>query len=514
MAVTNAHAGTDRPVHAAKRLIRKGVAWNAVGTAVSKGSSVLARIVLARFLLPEHFGFISMIVVLTAIAKIVGDLGFSLSLIQRRRDQSTKLLYDSAFWMLLAVALVMITLMWLVGAPLLVWFYAEPRLGNVAIVMSTVVLFQNMQTVPEARLVRLMRFRQTATADISGMLVGCATAILLAVAGAGVWALVAQTLVAAACTCGVMFVLSGWRPHFRFDLSMLRALSSYSRFIVGSRTLLSIQQNMDYLLIGKLMGAQALGIYSIAFLLTETLRAQAYWLVSKAVFPFYSRAIGRDHDIRSVYLGTVRYMSVTVFPAATLLILFAGDFVPVLFTHKWIGAVVPIQILAMASIVVASAGTPGEVLRGIGRPDLDFRVNLSVATLVAFPGLWLGITQLGLPGAALAVLCNYCVSRLAFGVLLHRLISLPTRDVFRAMRHALLGCALMVAIRMLFGAHWYAGFVVAVAAYAVVVLPLLLPFLKSARGASSPAATAGDAPLNQNVTAAAVNQGAQPFESL
>jgi teichuronic acid exporter len=498
-----------------KRLIRKGVAWNAVGTAVSKGSSIVAKLVLARFLLPEHFGFISMIVVLTSIAKIVGDLGFSLSLIQRRRDRSTKVLYDSAFWLLLGVALVMVALMWLVGAPLLIWFYAEPRLGNVAVVMSTIVIFQNMQVVPEARLVRLMRFRQTAMADISGMLVGCVTAILLAIAGAGVWSLVAQTLVAAACTSAVMFAFSGWRPHFRIDLSILRDLSSYSRFIVGSRTLLSIQQNMDYLLIGKLIGAQALGIYSIAFLLTETLRAQAFWLVSKAVFPFYSRAIGRDQDIRSVYLGTVRYMSVTVFPAATLLILFSNDFIPVLLTAKWVAAVVPIQILAVASMVVASGGTPGDVLRGIGRPDLDFRINLATATLVAFPGLWTGIVWLGLPGAALAVVGYYSVSRIAYGVMLRRLIGLPTLAVFRALKHALLGCGLMAAIRILIGAsHWHVALLLAVAAYAAVVLPLVLPLLKGTGRTPARANSAARAVIGGTVTSSHVNQGAKPCGSL
>ena len=182
--------------------------------------------------------------------------------------------------------------------------------------MSTIVLFQNMQVVPESRLARVMRFKQIAFADMSGMITGSAVAIGLAALGAGVWSLVAQTLVAAAVTSGVNFVLAGWRPHLRFDRTILGDVGSYSKFIVGSRTLISIQQNLDYLLIGKLIGAQALGVYSIAFLLTETLRAQAYWLVSKAVFPFYSRAMGRDGDIRWAYLGTVRYMSVTVFPAA------------------------------------------------------------------------------------------------------------------------------------------------------------------------------------------------------
>lgn len=461
-----------------KRKIRKGVAWNAVGMMVGKGSSILAKVGLARLLLPEHFGFFNMVLVFSAIIAIVADLGFRLGLIQRQRDHRTKLLYDSAFWLLFVTAFVMIAVMWLIGVPFLVWFYGEPRLAPVALAMSTAIVFQNLQVVPEARLARSMRFKQIALADIAGTLAGCVAAILLALAGANVWSLVAQTLVAAACTCAVTFALSGWHPRFRMNLAILRDLSSYSRFIVGSRVLISFQQNLDYLLIGKLVGAHALGIYSIAFLLTETLRGKAYWLVSKAVFPFYSRAIGRDADIRTVYLGTVRYMSVTIFPAATVLILFADYIVPVLFTPKWNAAIVPIQILAAASMVVASAGTPGEVLRGIGRPDLDFRINLAVSILVALPALWIGISWLGLPGAALAVLVHYCVSRIAYGVTLWRMIGLPTRDLFRALQRPLLGSGSMTAIALLVNSwHSLIVLVLAVAAYAAVVRPLVLPRL-------------------------------------
>ena len=476
----------ERSMAVEARLIRRGVAWNAVGVMVAKGSSILSKIVLARFLVPEDFGFISMIVVFTAIAKICADLGFRLSLIQRRCDHRTKVLYDSAFWLLSGTAVAMIVFMWLAGVPLLVRFYGEPRLGTVALVMSTIVLFQNMQVVPESRLARVMRFKQIAMADMSGMLIGSAVAIALAVLGAGVWSLVAQTLVAAAVTSGVNFVLAAWRPHLRFDMAILGDVGSYSKFIVGSRTLISIQQNLDYLLIGKLIGAQALGVYSIAFLLTETMRAQAYWLVSKAVFPFYSRATGRGGDIRWAYLGTVRYMSVTVFPACMFLILFADHIIPALFTPKWNGAIVPMQFLAAASMVIASAGTPGEVLRGIGRPDVDFRINLGVGIFVALPALWTGIHWLGVPGAALAVLTYYCASRVVFGVTLRHMIALPTRDLFRALQHAVLGCALMVAVRLLVGSsHWIVGILLATAAYLIAVLPLILPFVEGFRGTRS-----------------------------
>jgi O-antigen/teichoic acid export membrane protein len=160
--------------------------------------------------------------------------------------------------------------------------------------------------------------------------------------------------------------------------------------------------------------------------------------------------------------------------------------VPILFTPAWNAAIVPIQILGAASMVVASAGTPGEVLRGIGRPDVDFRLNLAIAVFVALPALWFGIHWLGLPGAALAVLAYNCVSRIAYGATLRRMIHLPTRELLRAIQQAVIGCACMVAAKLLLGpSHWIAGIMLAVAAYAIVILPLILPLLRGMVGTSS-----------------------------
>jgi len=472
----------DRSLRSEARLIRRGIAWNAVGTTLSKGCSILAKLILARLLLPEHFGFVSMVVVFTSVTKIIADLGFRLALIQRRCGQQTKHLYDSAFWLLLIAALVMLAVMWIAGVPFLSWFYGEPRLGPVALALSSVVLFQNLQVVPEARLVRISRFKQLAIADIAGMVVGCTVAILLAVAGAGVWSLVAQTLVTAALTSAMTFAFAAWRPSFRFDRSLLSDLASFSKFIVGSRILISLQQNLDYLLIGKLVGAHAVGIYAIAFLLTETLRSQAYWLVSKAVYPFYSRASDRAADVRTVYLGTVRYLSMAVFPVSTLLLLFAPELIPFAFTERWNGAIVPVQILSVASMVVASGGTPGEVLRGIGRPDVDYRINLWVAFGVAVPALYLGTLWLGIAGAALAVVGHSAVSRMAYALSLRRLLGLGAAEQIDSLRPALLGCGAMAIVRLLLGpGNWVIEVLLAAAAYAAVVYPVLLPQLRTLR---------------------------------
>ena len=461
------------------KLIRKGVTWNAAGMLVSKSTSILAKLILARLLVPEYFGFVSMVLVFTQMMKIGVDLGLKNTLIHRKRDRDSRLREDSAFWFLLFVASVTMAAMLLLGVPLIVWFYGVPELSQIGAAMSVSLLFHNLQVIPEVRLARAMRFKRIAMSEFFGTFVGCASAVTLAVLGAGVWSLVAQIVVGGACTAAALFFAAGWLPHLRFVPSLLRELKSYSSYLVGSRALTHLQQNLDYLLLGKLMGAHALGIYAIAFLVTETLRAQIYWLVARVVFPSFSRLIGNPAKIKSVYLGTVRYMSMAMFPLAMLLILFADDVVPALFGEVWVGAVQPIRILAVASMIIASGGTPGEVLRGVGKPKVDFGINLKVSLFVAFPALWIGIELLGLPGAALAVLLHYAVSRLLFQIAIRREIALTAAETFSAIRPALIGSYLMLLCDLaLADSHWSVAALLSLVAYCLATAPTILSHFK------------------------------------
>ena len=474
--MTAAASSSGRPLAGGRKHMRRGITWTAVGMAASKCASIIAKLVLARLLVPEFFGFVSMVLVFTEIVKIGAELGLRNTLINRRRDSSSRLRYDSAFWFLVMVACAAIAAMWLFGAAILVWFYDEPELKTVAIAMSFGILLQNLRVVPEARLARAMRFKQITLSEMLGTFLGCASAVALAAYGAGVWSLVAQTLVAAAGTTALLFLSAGWFPRFHFSSACLNDLKEYSSYVLGSRILIYLQQNLDYVLIGKMLGAYSVGIYSIAFMVTETLRAQLYWIVGRVVFPIYSRLGGDSLDTKVIYLGTIRYMTGITFPIALLFVLFSEDIVRALFTDAWMAAVTPVRILALASMVMASAGTPSEVLRGVGRPDVDFGVNLKVTVLVALPALAVGIQWLGLPGAALAVLFHYLVSRLLFHRAIRREIAVTAVDVLAAMGPACMGGLTMLLCKLLLrDLTWAAGAAASVIAYLLISVPAALP---------------------------------------
>ena len=482
-AVTERVATTES--YNGQKHIRRGVTWTATGVAASKGLAVVSKLILAGLLVPEDFGLFSMIVILTQLVRSVIDLGLRNTLTYQKADGQGRLRYDSAFWLLVLVGLVAVFAMWLLGAPLLVWFYGQPELSGISVAMTIALAFQNLQLVPEVRLTRAMRFKQIVVSEFAGTVLGCICAISLALLGAGVWSLVSQMLVAAAGTAIMVFRFSGWRPRLRFSRTSLQRVKTYSSYALGSRAFTLVQQNLDYLFLGKLLGAHALGVYALAFLVTETLRTHIFFVVSRVIFPVYSRLAGQRGHVRPLYLGTVRYMTVTVFPLAMLLVLFSGYAIPALLPGAWAGAVEPMRILAVASMAMASAGTPGEVLRGVGKPNVDFSINWKVTLLVAVPALWFGILWFGTAGAALAVVFHYSVSRLLFHRAIRREIQVSAVEVASAMRPACVGVLLMVGCAMaLQDWHWLVAAIASAIVYALAVLPTVLPHFRGLRSES------------------------------
>jgi O-antigen/teichoic acid export membrane protein len=458
--------------------------------------TVLSKVVLAALLVPENFGMVAMVLVFMYLVNKVSDLGLPHALVQRKRDRTTGLLYDSAFWSLLLVGIGLAGATCLVGVPFLIWFYDAPELSGIATLMSLGILLHNITVVPEAILTRRGNFKAIILSESSGALVGAGAAIALAYFGAGPWSLVAQVLIATAWTAVGLLLAARWLPRFRFAASPLGALKRYSSYILGSRALVYLQQNLDYLLLGKLMGAYSLGIYSLAFLLTETLRAQVQMVVSRVVFSVYSRMSHDAQAVGRIYCGTIRYMTIIMFPVSMFLILYADEFIPFLFKETWLPAVGPIRILGLASIVVASAGTAGDVLKALGKPNFDFSINLKVTALVTFPALWLGIVMFGVQGAAWAVVLSCSAARLMFYFALRREIGVGLSDIFAACVPAVAGCCLMVLCSIVFGEiHWMIGAAASLAAYMLAALPVVNEYMSHHRAHGKQASeNSGNAP--------------------
>lgn len=416
--------------------MRRGLSWNALGLVLDKGGGLAVRLLLARILAPEYFGLLAMVVVFQGFFLILADLGIKNALIQRPRDSDTPVLNDTAFWFLSFSSLAWSIFFALIVGPVIVWLYDEPRLVTIAAVMALTLAFEGFSSVAEIRLSRRMKFKSLVIAELTGTVIASTAALGLAWQGAGVWALVALQVVRAATRSLFIWIFARWRPRMRFQWEKLRNLTRLSGYMLGNKIAAFVRGNIDNLLIGALLGATALGIYALAFMLTETIRVQIGNIIGRVMYSAYSRLHGDRKEVKRLYLKVVNYTALAVFPITISLFALADPIIRFGFGEEWVGAIVPLRILAVASALIALAGNPSDVLRGLGLPEVSFRIQMTTTFGVAVPGIAMGAFFSGLAGAACGILAAAIVSRSMFMVALGRELSLTNREYFSNVRSA------------------------------------------------------------------------------
>jgi teichuronic acid exporter len=418
--------------------MRTGLAWNAGGVIVSRGLSILSRLLLAALLLPEHFGMVAMVSILTTLAVTLMDAGLQQTLIQRRRDRLTPLLHASAFWFILGSGLAWTVAVGALGIPLIARAFGAPEIMAPGFALAVGIALQALGTVPTVVLTRRMRFRHLVAAEVSGVAAGATAALALAMAGAGIWSLISQYLIATAISVILMWRLCSWRPRLRFDGLALRSAAGYSASILGARLVYYLRTHLDNALVGGLLGATALGLYSTAFSLTEGVRSQLASIFGRVMLPAYSRSQDDPIALRGHYLAMLRMTTVTILPICLGGFLFAEPLVQAFFASHWWPAAPIIQILSVGGVVFSLMGPSVEVLQATGRPHWVLRIALTNLLFVALPGIAVGTLHFGIEGTAVGFTFAFALQRAATDIAARRCIGLSTVLMAREIVPALL----------------------------------------------------------------------------
>ncbi|TPE42518.1 lipopolysaccharide biosynthesis protein [Pontibacter mangrovi] len=429
-----------------KTKVLSGLKWNTLSVLATRGTDFGVKLLLARLLLPEAFGLVGMAMIITSFLEVVSDMGLFNALVQRKEDEQTQLRYSSAFWFLFSLASAFVLAFFLFVSPAGAAFYNEPQLVPVLNALSLYLFFNILTIVPRVILTKELNFKALVQTTYTGTVVSSIVAVAMALTGFGVWSLVAKSIVGAGILFLSFWIRVKWRPDFRFSARTLKELSGYSTFSQLSGILYFFRNNVDYLLIGKLAGATALGAYTLAFTLSEVLRAQLYSILNKVLFPVYSTMQDDLPQIRKYYLTVMRFTAIITFPIAVFFLGLADEFINTFFGHSWAAAAAPLRILSVATMIVVISGTPAEVLKGIGKPAVSFYISLLNTGLVAVPLIYLGQKYFGLTGVAYAVCLHYTTSRLLFHHYMKKYIHITDQDILRELRKPVVASAVMLAL--------------------------------------------------------------------
>lgn len=351
----------------------KGVAWVFLAQFGRQGFQFITSIILARILLPSDLGLIGMIVVFTGFAVVIGDLGFSAALIQREKIEPRHL--TAVYWLNIASGIVL-TVIFYVVAPLIADFYAEPRLNLITKLASISFLVTSFTMTQKALLSRRMNFRLISIIEIVSVFIAGIIAIVMAFFGFGVWSLVWQTVLVSLFSSLLLWWAVAWRPTLSFDKTAVQELFGYSGNLMGFNVFNYWSRNADNLLIGRFLGAAALGIYSTAYSFMLLPLSQVTRMISRVMFPTLSRVQKDKVRVKRIYLQAVSAIALFTFPLMIGLLVVAKDFVLAIYGEKWIDLIRPLQILSLVGMYQSVGATVGWIYQSQGRTDLMFRWGL------------------------------------------------------------------------------------------------------------------------------------------
>lgn len=364
-------------------------------------------LVVAALLSPREYGIIGLCTVIAAAAQIVCEFGIWQAIIHRSEPDERYL--DTAFTANILGGF-LITGALFMAAPWLGDFYGQPDITTMLRVMGAAIVLDSIFYVPDGLLRKELRFKSRALPEVAGSLVAVVTTIALLLLGGGVLSYAVGFVMQSATRCILTFRQISWRPRLRISWSCLKEIISYGKYILGTNLIKYVSSNMDYFIVGRVLGAGPLGFYTLAFNLANYPVTNFAQVLTRIVFPTFATLQGNPIYAKRIYLRVIRLMSAVVAPTLVTLALLATPLVVGLLGEKWQPAIFPLQIIVVAGISRTLSFPSADFLRAFGFAKLPFRVSIAEALVISVTLLLVasrGIDAVALTVAAILSLSSW-----------------------------------------------------------------------------------------------------------
>lgn len=360
----------------------RGVLWSTAQKWVARVGGLATIAIVARHLSPEDFGLMAIALMVMPLIYLIADFGFSTYIVQL--DDAPRPILDTAFWYSLSAGLLLAGGLAAAG-PAIGAIVGIDGISAVLIGVSPAALLAALSGVPTAILRRRMAFRQLALQAFVGSLIGQILAVIVAMLGGGVWALVAQIGVSQLGITLFAWRSARWRPGFSFSGSDFATMTRFGSNIVGVEIFAIARSWAETAIITVSLGVASLGVYNIAQRLIQTAQDLSTAAIAPVATVVFAQVRDEKLRLRSGYVRALSLTYAVIIPTMTVIAVSARDIVPLLFGEQWSGSVLPSQALAIAAILIAGAALDHGVHYGMGRPGrwLAYAVGIDILTVLA-----------------------------------------------------------------------------------------------------------------------------------
>lgn len=416
----------------------RGTAWRYLAYFSSKLMVFLSTVILARLLSKDDFGVVGFaITALVFIEVLSGGVGPALVYYAEDKNRS-----NSAFWLGLIIGIFLFGLTWIL-APFIATFFRDERALLVVRALGLTFPFNALGDTHQALLQKKLAFNRIYVPDFLMAMTKGLISIILAFYGFGAWSLIWGQVGGALISSLSSWFVYPWLPAISFELQHVRSTLSYGVRYIGANMISMALLNLDYLLVGRYLGAEALGVYTMAYRLPDLLIVQFASILSTVLFPIYTRMREIPGSLARGFTFTTRYVSLITVPLGLGLTLIARPLILVILTDKWVDVVPILQVLSIYALVRSLAYNAGSAYKAEGRPQIIMYLEL-IRLVVFFPAVWWAvlyaksIVMVGwvhmLVGMCACILDLYAAARL---------LKLPMKDLGVALRPAFVAGLLM-----------------------------------------------------------------------
>jgi O-antigen/teichoic acid export membrane protein len=385
------------------------------------------------------FGLMGICMVLIRGLDLFTETGISAALIHRQGEVERAKNTAYTLQVLRGIGLALLT--WAL-APFAAAYYDEPLLQSLTFWLAIGLAGSGFVNVDMILLWKKLDFRRITTLDMTVAILSTFVIVGLALALRSVWALVIGQLVTTGLRVALSYIIVPSRPKMEFDRRIAGELLSYGRYITGLTTVLFITSEIDNVFVAKLLGLEALGLYTMAYALANLPATHISKVASTVVLPAYSSLQNDLATLRVAYLTMVRLAGGIALPAAVGLAVLAPDVVHIVYGDKWMPMVPVLRVLTLFGAARAIGGLSGSMFNAIGKPNLSLYVaasKLSVILMILYPAT----KAYGLIGAAAAVAAPQVAGEVLGLFLVQRQIHLPASSVVSALARILMACGAM-----------------------------------------------------------------------
>ncbi len=356
-----------------------------------RGTNLVLRLgvlmILARLLTPKDFGLVGMVTAFTGVLALLRDFGLSTATVQRPTVSISQL--STLFWINILAGFGL-TILVMAMAPAIAAFYHQPQLIGLTVVLALAFFFNAAGVQHMALLQRQMRFTTLSVIDVLSLIVSAAIAVAGAEAGYGYWALTAMPVSAPLVATIGFWVAARWIPGKPRRGAGVRSMVRFGGILSLSGLIAYIAFNSDKVMIGRVWGASAIGVYGRAYQLINIPVDGINLSVGEVAFSTLSRVQGDPIRLKNYFLKGFSFILGLTIPVTIVSALFANDLVLVALGPKWAGAATILRLFSPTIASLAIINPLGWLIYSLGLAQRNVKITAVFAPIM-IAGCLLGL---------------------------------------------------------------------------------------------------------------------------